>query len=121
MYGTMKPGHRFYPTIDEFVAETEPAAVSGDLFDTGAGYPAAVFDETQITEISGFLIRWIPNQEATANATIADVENNLFRPVRVTTTEGIDAVAYEYVGETDTLTQVDSGVWTLELEAEQDR
>lgn len=116
MYGTMKPGHFFYPEIDEFVAETIQATTRGRLFDSGVGYPAAVFDPSSEQVISGFLLRWVPDLAAAANQKIADIENNLFRPTMVVTDQGIRAIAYEWIGSTDSLTPIPSGNWERENE-----
>ncbi|MEZ5342048.1 MAG: gamma-glutamylcyclotransferase [Acidimicrobiales bacterium] len=116
MYGTMQPGHRYYPEIDGYVAETMPATAPGFMFDSGYGYPAAVFDPDASESISGYLLRWLPESASEANQVIADIENNLFRATRVETDQGISAIAYEWIGTTDDLTPVAGGAWTFDLE-----
>ena len=116
MYGWMMPGHYSYPEIDELVAETTPDAVAGRLFDSGAGYPAAVVDESGKDMISGYVLRFLPERAAEANAIIADTENNLFRPTRVQTASGTSAIAYEWVGATSDLAHLPNGNWDRSLE-----
>ena len=116
VYGTMKPGHRLYPEIDQFVSESAPDSVPGTLFDTGHGYPCAVFDKDSDREIKGFVLRLVPGRAAEANAVIAEIENNLYRPVRVETKSGVRATAYEWAGSTDGLTAIPDGNWDRALE-----
>lgn len=110
MYGTMKPGHLRYPSIDQFVASTTDDSVEGILYDTGAGYPAANFRDGG-EDIHGHVLRILPDKVSEAAGTIAELEGNLFRPVTVRTKSGITAIAYEYIGPTDGMTRISDGFW----------
>ncbi len=45
VYGTLQPGAVRWHYLEPFVADAgTPDSVDGQLFDTGCGYPAAVFD-----------------------------------------------------------------------------
>ena len=109
VYGTMMPGHLRYPNIDQFVSSTTPDTVSGSLFDTGAGYPAAKFDGDG--QVHGFLLVVVPGRAVEAAEVIAELESNLFRPANVETQSGATAIAYEFVGSTDGMTPIPDGVW----------
>jgi gamma-glutamylcyclotransferase (GGCT)/AIG2-like uncharacterized protein YtfP len=109
MYGTMMPGHLRYPAIDQFVASTTPDTVSGSLFDTGSGYPAAKFDGGG--QVHGFLLTLAPERAAEATRVIAELEGNFYRPVNVETQSGATAIAYEFVESTDGMTPIPDGVW----------
>ena len=43
VYGTLAPGRRAWRFLEPYTVEVRPAAVAGRLYDTGRGYPAAVF------------------------------------------------------------------------------
>jgi gamma-glutamylcyclotransferase (GGCT)/AIG2-like uncharacterized protein YtfP len=44
VYGTLMPGEERWPFIEEHVVAARQATVAGQLFDTGRGYPCALFD-----------------------------------------------------------------------------
>lgn len=110
VYGTFKPGESRYAQIDEFVASTRADKVSGSLFDTGRGFPAAKFG-TGNGEISGYVLEIVTERSTEALETIADLEGNLFRPVVVETEDGIAATAYEYIPSTDGMARINDGIW----------
>lgn len=43
VYGTLGPGRRAWRFLEPHTLEVRPAAAAGRLYDTGRGYPAAVF------------------------------------------------------------------------------
>jgi hypothetical protein len=76
VYGTTMPGHVRYPLIQEFVAETTPDRVSGQLFDSGLGYPVAKFGSGQ-GMIEGYLL-WLRREYAAeAKRTFTQIESGL--------------------------------------------
>jgi gamma-glutamylcyclotransferase (GGCT)/AIG2-like uncharacterized protein YtfP len=109
VYGTTMPGHLRYSIIEDFVAETSPATVSGRLYDSGNGYPAAKFSGGQGT-IEGYLLRLRPDRAAEARRAFTEFEAGLFQPVTVVTTSGITATGYEWIRSVDGLTRLD-GMW----------
>jgi gamma-glutamylcyclotransferase (GGCT)/AIG2-like uncharacterized protein YtfP len=117
VYGTMKPGHAFYPEIDDYVLESRPDLVRGQLYDSGLGYPAAIFNPEADEEVSGYVLSLVPESYADAVAIISGVESNLFSPKRVATTSGSMVRAYEFVGDTTELERIPDGVWKVEQEA----
>ena len=113
VYGTSMPGHLRYSIIEEFVAEAKPARVSGRLYDTGAGYPAAKFGGGQ-SVIKGFLLRIRPEREFEADRAFTGTEAGLFQAVRVETLSGVEATAFEWAGSTEGMQPIESGVWAGE-------
>ncbi len=112
VYGTTMPGHLRYPYIEAFVAEATPDSVDGRLYDTGQGYPAAVFGAGTGT-IEGYVLRLRPDRAAEALRVFTEMEAGLFHPTTVTTKRGIEANAYEWLGATDGLTPL-RGTWSGE-------
>lgn len=107
VYGTTMPGHLRYPLIQDLVAESTPASVSGRLYDSGAGYPAAKFGGGEGT-IDGYLLRIRPERVAEARRVFTEIEAGLFEPVTVTTVNGVTATSYEFIGAIDGLNRLGS-------------
>jgi gamma-glutamylcyclotransferase (GGCT)/AIG2-like uncharacterized protein YtfP len=110
VYGTTMPGHLRYPYIEAYVAEATPDSVDGRLYDTGQGYPAAVFGASTET-IEGYVLRLRPDRAVEALRAFTEMEAGLFHPTKVTTQRGIEASAYEWLGPTDGLTPL-RGKWS---------
>jgi len=81
--------------MDEFVAKTSVDQAQGRLYDTGLGYPGAVFGNDS-SLIQGFVLELIPDRAREASEVIA-TENNIFRAVEIETENGIHAIAYERI------------------------
>ncbi len=113
VYGTTMPGHLRYPHVEDFVAEASPARVSGRLYDTGAGHPAAKFGGGQGT-IEGFLLRLRPERKFEAERTFTEIESGLYQAVQLETDSGVSATAFEWIGPTDGMELIESGVWDRE-------
>jgi len=110
VYGTTMPDHLRYPMIEEFVAEATPDRVTGRLFDSGSGYPAAKFTAGPET-IEGFVLRLRPERVFEARRTFTEIEAGLFEQVSVETEGGVAATAYQWIGPTDELEPIADGVW----------
>ena len=110
VYGTTMPGHLRYPDIKHFVAKAERDSVEGELFDSGAGYPAAKFGAATGT-IEGYVLKLRPDRVDEALRTMTAMESGLFHPTKVTTAGGVLATAYEWIGTTDGLTPL-TGMWS---------
>jgi gamma-glutamylcyclotransferase (GGCT)/AIG2-like uncharacterized protein YtfP len=85
--------------------------VRGELFDTGMGYPAAVFNDAGL--IQGVLL-YVPAPSIDQVIAVMDeveAEGREYRRVRVHTMEGVEAIAYEWMGPTDLLRPL-LGPWT---------
>jgi gamma-glutamylcyclotransferase (GGCT)/AIG2-like uncharacterized protein YtfP len=106
VYGTLKPGQHRWPTLAPF-ASGEQAAVSasapGRLFDTGYGWPAAVFDPRAADLVPGVVVALHPASADEALSVLDDVEgvdSGLFRRVLVDV-EGRRCWAYHWPGKTE--------------------
>lgn len=108
VYGTLMPGHVRYPAIEPYVGGARLARVRGRLYDTGRGFPAAVFDGE--AEVEGWLLTLKPGTAGRALALLERIEGNLYAPTTVTTTDGERAIAYEWRGDTAGLRLL-SGRW----------
>jgi gamma-glutamylcyclotransferase (GGCT)/AIG2-like uncharacterized protein YtfP len=110
VYGTTMPGHLRYRLIEGFVAEAARDTVSGRLYDSGAGYPAATFG-AGLGTIEGYRLRLRPDRAQEALRTFTEMEAGLFHPATVTTGGGVEATAYEWIGSTQGL-PVLTGMWS---------
>ena len=109
VYGTTMPGHLRYPLIEEFVAASTPDRVTGRLYDSGAGYPAAKFGGG-IRMIDGFRLEIRRGREAEARRAFTAMESGLFDPVTIRTEAGFEVTAYEWLDAVDGLEELD-GRW----------
>ena len=112
VYGTLQPGDVRWPILAPYVAADGVAdRVDGCVYDTGRGYPAAVFGEPGT--IVGRTYRLRADRLAEALAVLDEEESSVpggYRRVVVTTAAGTRAWAYEYGGGLE-LTPIESGDW----------
>lgn len=103
VYGTLLPGQPRWPLIAAHVRHVEPAAANGTLYDTGRGYPAAVFRSDATTTIPGARLAIAD----AARELLDEIEGEgvLYRRVEIATDQG-PAVSYEWLGPVDTLEQI---------------
>jgi gamma-glutamylcyclotransferase (GGCT)/AIG2-like uncharacterized protein YtfP len=113
-YGTLLPGDVRWPLLSAFVVdEGFDDAVGGHLFDTGLGYPAAIFDDTGTALVIGRTFALLETSLARALEVLDDEEDTvdgLYRRVEITTAQGHRAWAYAY-GTGLELSPIDSGDW----------
>ena len=111
MYGTLLPGEARWRFLEPFVRDAgTPDEVAGTLFDTGQGYPAAVFGGTG--RIVGTVFGLHDPERALS--VLDDVEGGvagLYRRVAVTTRSGTTVWAYAYGGGLD-LVPIEGGCWS---------
>lgn len=117
LYGTLMPGQTRWPALEPHVISVESVQAKGRLWDTGAGYPAARFDQTG-PDIPGVLVQVAPELLADVLAMLDRIEGEgvLFRRVE-TLTSGGPATAYEWIGPTDGMSQL-FGSWRVIPELE---
>ena len=111
-YGTLLPGEERWPFLAPFVLGHEPDQVSGRLYDTGLGYPAALFDRIGI--VHGVRFRLDAQLLSKALLLLDEVEgavDGLYHRVSLVTATGVRAHAYQYGGDLETLTDIPSGNW----------
>ena len=111
-YGTLLPGEERWQFLAPFVLAYEPDQVSGRIYDTGLGYPAALFDRVGI--IHGFRFRLDPAQLLHALSLLDEIEGaveGLYHRVQVTTAMGAQVHAYQYGGTPEGLVDIPEGNW----------
>ncbi|MCB0966411.1 MAG: gamma-glutamylcyclotransferase [Ilumatobacter sp.] len=112
VYGTLRRGDVRWSFLEPFVVDDGvDDTVDGALFDTGLGYPAAVFDGPGT--IVGRTYRLDSSRLDEALAVLDEEEDTvggLYRRIEVTTGSGMRAWAYAY-GTGLTLTPIPSGDW----------
>lgn len=116
IYGTLQPGDVRWPILAEFTAdEGVPDAVAGRVYDTGLGYPAALFDDHEPGDVVvGRTYRLRPDRLDQALAALDAEESSVpggYVRVVVTTAAGVQAWAYQYGGGLE-LAPIASGDWT---------
>ncbi len=117
VYGTLRFGDVRWKFLEPFVIdEGMPDAVAGELFDTGAGYPAALFGSGGT--IIGHRYELLPDREAESLRVLDDVESavtGLYHRIRITTGGGVECWAYQYGLTADDpaleLNKIESGDW----------
>jgi len=114
-YGTLLPGDVRWPLLSPFVVdEGFVDAVNGTLFDTGLGYPAAIFDPVSSGRIIGRTLTLLGTGLERALEVLDDEEDigeGLYRRVVVHTASGHRAWAYA-AGTGLALTPIESGDWS---------
>jgi gamma-glutamylcyclotransferase (GGCT)/AIG2-like uncharacterized protein YtfP len=114
-YGTLLPGqsrwHHLQPLVeDDGVADS----AVGVLYDTGVGYPAAVFGERSAV-IVGRVFTLRADQIDRALGLLDEVEGAVagdYRRIPIVTLAGVSAWAYEYGGGLS-LEAIPGGSWLL--------
>ena len=112
VYGTLQPGDVRWPILAPCVADAGVAdSVAGRVYDTGRGYPAAIFGADGT--IVGRTYRLRADRLDAALAVLDEEESSVpggYTRVIVTTEAGTEAWAYEY-GEGLELTVIPTGNW----------
>jgi len=128
VYGTLRPGDVRWHFLEPFVVDGGwDDTVAGSVFDTGLGYPAAVFDRTDgesgdvgavarsgsVGTIHGRTYALLESSRQRCLDVLDDVEGVVdgeYRRVAITTGTGARAWAYSYGSGLD-LTLIESGDW----------
>ena len=111
-YGTLLPGEERWPFLAPYVLGHEPDQVSGRLYDTGLGYPAALFDRVGV--IHGVRFRLDPQRCSQALSLLDEIEgavDGLYHRISLVTALGVHAHAYEYGGHPEGLVDLPDGNW----------
>lgn len=119
-YGTLLCGQPRWQFLRPFVVdEGQPDTVSGALFDTGQGYPAAVFSPAGHSgRIHGRVFELLADRVDESLVAIDLVEHTadqLYQRVRLQTDGGRSAWAYEYTG-SRSFQPIAGGSWLRHLE-----
>jgi gamma-glutamylcyclotransferase (GGCT)/AIG2-like uncharacterized protein YtfP len=106
VYGTLAPGGPAWSQIAPYVSGHRAAAAPGRLYDTGRGYPGAVFGPGDAL-VQGWCC-------ALTDAPFAELdafEGTEYRRITVRCTDGTDAVAYDWIAPLDGCTFIATGSW----------
>jgi gamma-glutamylcyclotransferase (GGCT)/AIG2-like uncharacterized protein YtfP len=97
VYGTLMPGRLRWRLLAPFARGHRPAEAAGALYDSGNGWPVAVFGDRGV--IPGFVVELEAARIEEALPAIDDVEDtatDLLRRIEITTVDGTPAWAYHY-------------------------
>jgi gamma-glutamylcyclotransferase (GGCT)/AIG2-like uncharacterized protein YtfP len=106
VYGTLAPGQQAWPLIAPYVTHRTENAVPGTLFDTGRGYPAAVFAPNDDV-VRGWCCRL-------ADPPLDDLdafEGDEYERMTVRCVDGTEAIAYHWIASLAGCRPVASGSW----------
>jgi gamma-glutamylcyclotransferase (GGCT)/AIG2-like uncharacterized protein YtfP len=112
VYGTLRPGDVRWHMLEPFVnAEGSPDTVSGELFDTGLDYPAAIFGPGGVIRGRTYELHLASLEQCLAALDHEEgTVDGLYRRVAVSTSGGFIAWSYNY-GAGLELTPIPSGDW----------
>lgn len=96
VYGTLQPGRLRWPFLAPYATGHRPALAAGRIYDTGYGWPVAVFGTSEHL-VPGTVVDLDPHRADEALGVLDDVEataTDLLRRIVVTTTAGVRAWSY---------------------------
>lgn len=108
VYGTLQPGRLRWPLLAPFAVGHRPADVRGTIYDTGYGWPVAVFAPSDHC-VPGTLVDLDRERLDEALGVLDDVEataTDLLRRIAVTTTDGDLAWTYHCDHPTDAMVRI---------------
>jgi gamma-glutamylcyclotransferase (GGCT)/AIG2-like uncharacterized protein YtfP len=112
VYGTLRPGEQRWAFLEPFVVdEGFDDAAAGALYDTGVGYPAAVFGGEG--RIVGRTYPLLAHSRVRCLEVLDEVEGAVagwYRRIALRTERGVAAWGYQY-GSGLSLTPIRSGDW----------
>jgi gamma-glutamylcyclotransferase (GGCT)/AIG2-like uncharacterized protein YtfP len=106
VYGTLAPGQVAWSTLAPHARATWETTVAGRLYDTGRGYPAAVFGPG-----TGQVAGWCCALEDAPIADLDQWEGEEYRRIVVTAADGTEAFAYHWQAPLDGLRELPRGCW----------
>lgn len=113
VYGTLQPGQPRWPALAGFVLHGGNGCrvtVTGTLYDTGYGWPAAIFGGGVDDHIPGIVLRLAPgtvDEGLAALDLIEGVGARLFERVAVEI-DGYRCWAYQWLGDTEGFRRIES-------------
>lgn len=111
VYGTLAPGESRWKTLAPFVTgEPQHDTVSGELFDTQCGFPAAVLGERGT--IPGFTVELDPEYAEPVIALLDRIEGepDLYQRYLVTSGSGVKVWVYHWPWSTEEYLQIKSWI-----------
>jgi gamma-glutamylcyclotransferase (GGCT)/AIG2-like uncharacterized protein YtfP len=116
VYGTLAPGRDAWPVLEHWITGTPRAdAVAGTLYDTGRGYPAAVFGgaagDLADGVVHGYVVDLDPERAPAALAALDRYEGGEYARVAVRTAGGAEAATYAWIASLHDCRAVAGGRW----------
>ena len=110
VYGTLQPGQPRWPLLAPFGIQIGSLACArGELFDTGYGWPAAVFDAGAATEVPGVVVAIraeLLEEALVALDEVEGVDGGLFQRV-VIDVDGRSCWAYHWPESTEAFRRIE--------------
>lgn len=112
VYGTLAPGNEAWPVLEPWVIDDGLSdAVAGRLFDTGRGYPAAIFGPPAEGLVHGTVVTFHPERAPSALVALDRYEGREYQRVAVRTIAGVEVATYAWIAALDDCRHVVSGHW----------
>ncbi|MDP9335511.1 MAG: gamma-glutamylcyclotransferase [Actinomycetota bacterium] len=112
VYGTLAPGDEAWPVLEPWVVgEPLADAVAGWLYDTGRGYPAAVFLDEGRSLVHGTVVTLDPAAASVALDTLDRYEGPEYERISVRTETGVEAATYVWIAPLTGCRPVAGGRW----------
>ena len=106
VYGTLGPGEDAWSLIAPYVHDHRAATVSGRLYDTGRGYPGAVFAPGEDV-VHG----WCCTLVGASLEALDEFEGDEYERVTVRCTDGTEAIGYHWIAPVDGCVPMPDGSW----------
>ena len=110
VYGTLAPGRDAWPVLAPWATGTpQEDRVAGVLYDTGRGYPAAVFDEDGA--VHGYVVELDAARAAEALVALDRYEGSEYERITVRTANGVEVATYAWIAPLQGCRAVAGGRW----------
>jgi gamma-glutamylcyclotransferase (GGCT)/AIG2-like uncharacterized protein YtfP len=116
VYGTLAPGRHAWPVLARWATGVpRPDTVAGILYDTGRGYPAAVFGGAGAGGadgvVHGYVVDLDPERARAALAALDRYEGPEYERISVCTGTGVEAATYSWIAALHDCRAVAGGRW----------
>jgi gamma-glutamylcyclotransferase (GGCT)/AIG2-like uncharacterized protein YtfP len=117
VYGTLAPGHDAWPVLEPWVVgESLADAVTGRLYDTGRGYPAATFEPDPDPDraeplVHGTVVTLDPARAPAALRALDRYEGREYERITVRTQAGLDVATYAWTAPLTGCRPLGAGRW----------
>jgi gamma-glutamylcyclotransferase (GGCT)/AIG2-like uncharacterized protein YtfP len=110
VYGTLAPGQEAWPLLAPHVIHSSKNAVPGRLYDTGRGYPGAVFG-TGADFVHGWCCA-LADPPFDPLGALDAFEGDEYERITVQCVDGTEAVTYAWIAPLDGCEPVSGGDWS---------
>jgi gamma-glutamylcyclotransferase (GGCT)/AIG2-like uncharacterized protein YtfP len=112
VYGTLAPGNDAWSVLEPWVSGAPDAdAVTGRLYDTGRGYPAATFAGDEPGLVYGTVVTLAPDRAAAALVALDRYEGEEYERITVRTEAGIVVHTYGWIAALTGCRAIETGRW----------